>query len=37
MATILPFLKDGKLFRDSVFEPHDIKAMSIALDDVCEG
>jgi hypothetical protein len=36
MATILPFLRDGVFFRDSVFEPHDIKAMSLALDDVCE-
>ena len=34
MATILPFLRN-EFFRDSVFEPHDIKAMSIALDDVC--
>ena len=29
MATILPFM------RDAVFEPKDIKAMSMALDDVC--
>ena len=36
MATILPFLRNGVFFRDSVFEPHDIKAMSRALDDVCE-
>jgi hypothetical protein len=36
MATILPFLRDGVFFRDSVFEPHDIKAMSLALDGVCE-
>jgi hypothetical protein len=36
MATILPFLRNGIFFQDSVFEPHDIKAMSIALDDVCE-
>ena len=36
MATILPFLRNGVFFRDSVFEPHDIKAMSIALDDGCE-
>jgi hypothetical protein len=36
MATILPFLRNGIFFRDSVFEPHDLKAMSIALDDVCE-
>jgi hypothetical protein len=30
MATILPFLKDG------VFDPNDIAAMSLALDDVCK-
>jgi hypothetical protein len=36
MATILPFLRDGVFFRDSVFEPHDIKAMSLAFNDVCE-
>ena len=30
MATIVPFLRDG------VFEPHDIEAMSMALDDVCK-
>ena len=30
MGTIVPFLRDG------VFDPHDIKAMSMALDDVCE-
>jgi hypothetical protein len=30
MATILPFLKDG------VFDPKDITAMSMALDDVCK-
>ena len=36
MATIIPFLKDAMLFRDSVFEPHDIAAMSMALDAVCE-
>jgi hypothetical protein len=34
MATILPFLR-SEFFRDGVFEPHDITAMSIALDDVC--
>jgi hypothetical protein len=34
MATI-PFLREGEFFRESVFDPHDIKAMSIALDDVC--
>jgi len=31
MATILPFLK-----YESVFDPKDIQAMSIALDDVCK-
>jgi hypothetical protein len=31
MATIIPFLE-----RESVFEPSDINAMSIALDDVCK-
>jgi hypothetical protein len=36
MGTIIPFLRDGACLRDSVFEPHDIKAMSMALDDVCE-
>jgi hypothetical protein len=30
MATILPFLSDRP-----VFDPHDITAMSMALDDVC--
>jgi len=30
MATIIPFLKD------SVFDPKDITAMSMALDDVCK-
>jgi hypothetical protein len=35
MATIVPFLRSD-FYRDSVFEPHDIKAMSIALDDVCK-
>jgi hypothetical protein len=29
MATILPFM------RDAVFDPKDIKAMSMALDDIC--
>jgi len=33
MGTIIPFLRDA--LRDSVFEPHEIKAMSRALDDVC--
>lgn len=36
MATIIPFLRDGGFYRDNVFEPHDIKAMSLALDDVCQ-
>jgi hypothetical protein len=36
MGTIIPFLRDGMDLRDSVFEPHEIKAMSTALDEVCE-
>ena len=32
MATILPFLRE----RANVFDPKDITAMSMALDDVCE-
>jgi hypothetical protein len=31
MGTIVPFLKT-----EAVFEPDDIQAMSIALDDVCK-
>lgn len=31
MATILPFLKNS-----CVFDPKDVKAMSMALDDVCK-
>ena len=31
MATILPFLND-----DNVFNPEDIQAMSMALDEVCK-
>jgi hypothetical protein len=31
MATILPFVKDGV-----VFDPKDLKAMSMALDAVCK-
>jgi hypothetical protein len=31
MATIVPFLKD-----EPAFDPADIKAMSMALDDVCK-
>lgn len=31
MATILPFLRT-----DAAFDPKDIKAMSMALDDVCK-
>jgi hypothetical protein len=36
MGTIIPFLRDGLGLGDSVFEPHDIQAMSRALDGVCE-
>jgi hypothetical protein len=36
MGTIIPFLRNGASPRDSVFEPHNIKVMSMALDDVCE-
>ena len=36
MGTIIPFLRDGVDLRDSVFEPHEIKAMSAAFDEVCE-
>jgi hypothetical protein len=36
MGAIIPFLRDGIGLRDSVFEPHEIKAMSTALDEVCE-
>jgi hypothetical protein len=32
MATILPALRE----RDSLFDPKDITAMSVALDDVCK-
>ena len=32
MATIIPFFRAG----ENVFDPKDIAAMSIALDDVCE-
>jgi hypothetical protein len=35
MGTIIPFLRDGMDLRDSAFEPHEIKAMSTALDQVC--
>jgi hypothetical protein len=35
MGTIILFLRDGMDLRDSVFEPHEIKAMSTALDQVC--
>jgi hypothetical protein len=34
MGTIVQFLRGG--FRDNVFEPNELKAMSRALDDVCE-
>jgi hypothetical protein len=36
MGTIIPFLRDDVGLRDSAFEPHEIKAMSTALDEVCE-
>ena len=36
MASIIPFLSDGMHLRDSVFETHEIKAMSVALGKVCE-
>jgi hypothetical protein len=36
MGTIIPFLREGVGLRDSVFDLHDIEAMSRALDDVCE-
>ena len=36
MGSIVPFLPDGMRLRDSVFEPHEIKAMSAAFDEVCE-
>jgi hypothetical protein len=32
MATILPFLRGD----DGVFDPKDIAAMSMALDDICK-
>jgi hypothetical protein len=32
MATILPFISG----RDGVFDPKDITAMSMALDDICK-
>lgn len=35
MATIIPFLKDELVYRDSVFDQNDIVAMSMALDGVC--
>jgi 5-deoxy-D-glucuronate isomerase len=35
MASIIPFLPEGSL-RDSVFEAHEITAMSAALGKVCE-
>jgi hypothetical protein len=31
MATIIPFLRE----RESIFDPKDVTAMSMALDDVC--
>ena len=36
MGSIVPFLPDGMGLRDSVFEPHQIKAMSAAFNEVCE-
>ena len=36
MGSIIPFLPDGMRLRDSVFEPHQIKAMSAAFDEVCD-
>jgi hypothetical protein len=33
MGTIIPFLRDDVGLRDSAFEPHEIKAMSTALDE----
>ena len=36
MASIIPFLPDGMHLRDSVFEAHEIKAMSAAFGKVCE-
>jgi hypothetical protein len=36
MASIIPFLPEGMRLRDSVFEAHEIKAMSAALGKVCE-
>jgi hypothetical protein len=36
MGKIIPFLRDGEGLRDSLFEPHEIKAMSTALDEVCD-
>ena len=36
MGSIIPFLPDGMRLRDSVFEPHEIKAMSAAFYEVCE-
>lgn len=36
MGTIIPFLDNGVSLLDSVFEPHDITAMSMALDHVCK-
>jgi hypothetical protein len=36
MGSIVPFLPDGMRLHDSVFEPHEIKAMSAAFREVCE-
>ena len=37
MASIIPFLPDGMHLRDNVFEAHELKAMSAAFYEVCEG
>jgi hypothetical protein len=34
MGMIIPFVRDS--VRDSAFEPHEIAAMSTALDEVCK-
>jgi hypothetical protein len=34
MGSIVPFLPDGMRLRDSVFEPHQIKAMSAAFNEL---
>ena len=32
MGAIVPFLKSG----EAVFDPQDVQAMSVALDDICK-